>query len=121
MRQLLAPAGRLVFSILHPFTDVPSRTWERDEQGRHEALKIERYFDIGPRLVHWNMTRLTGFWDTPAWHRTLTEWSDLIASAGLRIRRLSEPRPTPEQVARFPQFESSARLPDYLVVELTRD
>jgi 2-polyprenyl-3-methyl-5-hydroxy-6-metoxy-1,4-benzoquinol methylase len=120
-RQLLVPAGRFVFSILHPMTDLPSHAWEPGANGGHGALKIDRYFDVGPRLVHWDMARLTATWDSPSWHRTLTEWSDLIAAAGLRIRRLSEPRPTPEQVARFPQFEPATRLPYFLVVDLARD
>ncbi|HKG26483.1 MAG TPA: class I SAM-dependent methyltransferase [Thermomicrobiales bacterium] len=120
-RDVLVPAGRFVFSILHPFTDVPSHAWEPDESGQSGGLTIDRYFDLGPRLVHWDMPRLTAFWDSPSWHRTLTEWSALIAEAGLRIRRLSEPRPTPEQVARFPQFEPATRLPYFLICDLARE
>src|SRR5262249_31591125 len=83
--QVLVPAGRFVFSILHPFTDVPIAIGD----GRRGGFTIDRYFDLDPRLVHWDMPRLTAFWDSPSWHRTLTDWSDLIAGAGLRIRRLS--------------------------------
>jgi SAM-dependent methyltransferase len=119
-RQLLVPGGRFAFSIMHPMTDLPY-DWAPGESGGHGALKIERYFDIGPRVVHWNMARLTASWESPAWHRTLSEWSDLIAEAGLRIRRLSEPRPTQEQVARFPQFEPATRLPFFLIFDLARD
>jgi SAM-dependent methyltransferase len=119
--RVLVPGGRFVFSILHPFTDVPSHIWEPDEQGRRGGVQIDRYFDLDPRLVHWDMPRLTAFWDSPSWHRTLTDWSDLIAGAGLRIRRLSEPRPSAEQVMRLPQLEQAARLPFFLIFDLARD
>lgn len=119
-RQVVAPDGRVVFSTMHPLTYTPYHGWDRDEQGRKTTMKLDRYFDVGRRIEHWNMARLTGTWETPVWHRTLTEWSVVIADAGLAIQRLSEPRPTPEQVGRFPAFEPATRMPYFLIVELVR-
>jgi 2-polyprenyl-3-methyl-5-hydroxy-6-metoxy-1,4-benzoquinol methylase len=116
-RTLLAPAGRLVFSVPNPGTDTPFREWGRDEQGSKLALHIDRYFESGPRVCHWNMPRLTAHWQTPSWHRTLSEWSALLAQAGFLIRRIHEPRPTRAQVERRPELEAGYRLPFYLVFD----
>jgi hypothetical protein len=44
----------------------------------------------------------------------------LVADAGFLIRRLDEPRPTPEQVARVPQLEDASRLPMFLLFDLLK-
>lgn len=119
-RQVVVPSGRVIFSILHPLTNTPFHGWVRDEHGRKTVMTLDRYFDVGQRIEQWNMTRLTATWEAPVWHRTLSELSEVIAAAGLAIRRLSEPRPTPEQVERYPAFEPATRMPYFLIVELAR-
>jgi hypothetical protein len=64
------------------------------------------------------MTRLTTHWATPQWHRTISDWSALIAETGFAIVLLDEPRPTPEQVARNPALASATRVPFFLVFTL---
>ncbi|MCY4109321.1 MAG: methyltransferase domain-containing protein [Chloroflexi bacterium] len=120
VRELLVENGRLVISVSHPGTDTVHREWELDEAGQRLGLKIDRYFDTGPRTVNWSMERLVSHWESPAWRRTLTEWSELIAEAGFVISRLNEPRPTREQIARQPALEDAARLPMFLVFDLIR-
>lgn len=119
-RQVVVPEGRMIFSIVHPLTNTPYHGWVRDEHGRKTVMTLDRYFDVGRRIEHWNMARLTATWEAPVWHRTLSEWSEAITAAGLAIRRLSEPRPTPEQVERYPAFEPATRMPYFLIVELGR-
>lgn len=114
---VLRPGGRMVFSAPHPFSDAPFREWERDEAGGKLALKVDRYFDTGPAVCHWNMPRLAYHWNTPYWRRTLEETSALIAGAGFLVRRMYEPRPTPEQVERMPQLDDCSRLPYFLVFD----
>ena len=106
VRELLVEKGRLVISVLHPGTDTARRGWELDEEGRKLALKIDRYFDTGPRTVSWSMERLVSHWESPAWRRTLTEWSQVIGEAGFVMSGLNEPRPTQEQIARQPALET---------------
>jgi 2-polyprenyl-3-methyl-5-hydroxy-6-metoxy-1,4-benzoquinol methylase len=113
--------GRLVFSVPHPCTDTPVREWERDGNSRKLALKIDRYFDAGAAVCHWNMPRLTYVWDTPCWRYTLTDWSRMIAGTGFLIRRMHEPRPTDEQVRRQPKLEDCWRLPYFLIFDLTKE
>ena len=117
---VLRSAGRLVFSVPHPCTDTPVREWERDEQGRKLMLKIDRYFDAGESVMHWNMPRLKYHWSSPFWRYTLQQWSDILFDAGFLVRRLNEPRPTPEQVQANPNLEDCARVPYFLVVEAER-
>ena len=64
------------------------------------------------------MQRLTTHWSTPQWHRTLAEWSALIAEAGFAITRLDEPRPTADQVAGNPKLATATRVPFFLVLTL---
>jgi 2-polyprenyl-3-methyl-5-hydroxy-6-metoxy-1,4-benzoquinol methylase len=115
--QVLAPGGRLVFSIPHPGTDTRFREWERTPDGQKGPLKIDHYFETGPRVLTWGMARLKYHWDVPCWRRTLSEWSSLLAGAGFLIRRLHEPRPTPEQAARRPELRDAYRLPAFLIVD----
>jgi 2-polyprenyl-3-methyl-5-hydroxy-6-metoxy-1,4-benzoquinol methylase len=117
---LLADGGRLVFSVPHPATETSVREWERDALGRKLALKVDRYFDSGPALTRWNMARLRHHWTMPYHRFTLEEWSRMIADAGFLVRRLMEPRPTPEQVARNPALDDCARLPYFLIFDLVR-
>jgi len=116
----LKPAGRMAFVIPHPATDTPYREWEVDKNGTRGALKINHYFESGPTVLHWTMKRLIYHWDTPYWRHTLTEWSEMIAASGFLIRRIYEPRPTPEQVRHNPHVEDAFRLPYALLFELVK-
>ncbi len=64
------------------------------------------------------MPRLQAHWETPYWHWTLAEWSALIEGAGFLIRRLHEPRPTAEQVARNPDLDDCSRLSYFVIFDL---
>jgi SAM-dependent methyltransferase len=115
--QVVRPGGRLVFSVPHPLTDPPVRGWERDDQGNKVALRVDRYFETGPWMVDWNMTRLKYGWRSPQWKRTFGEWSELLDDAGFVIKRIHEPRPTKEQVGRIPELDDCYRLPYFLVFD----
>jgi len=116
----LRPGGRMVFSIPHPCTDTPVREWLLDQSGNKTALKISRYFESGPTVLHWRMRRLSHHWDTPYWRHTLTEWSTLVAEAGFLIQRILEPRPTPPQVHRNPELTDCYWLPCFLILDLVK-
>lgn len=117
---LLVPGSRFIYSIPNPTTTTPHRQWERDEAGRKLSLKIDRYFESGPRRMQWNMARLARPWCTPMVHATLSETTATIADAGLLLARIHEPRATPEQVARQPRLEGSARLPYFLIFDCVK-
>jgi len=117
---LLRPGGGAVASVPPPFSDMPFREWERDAERRKIALRVDRYFESGPAVCHWNMPRLAYHWETPYWRFTLAEWSGMIEEAGFLIRRLREPRPTEEQVRRMPDLDDCGRLPYFLVLDLLK-
>jgi SAM-dependent methyltransferase len=118
--RVLRPAGRVVFSVPHPCTDPPFRQWQRDERGHKLALCLDRYFDTGPAVCHWDMPRLKYHWSTPFRRYTLTEWSALIRDAGFVIRSLSEPRPSAELVAVYPELDDCFRMPFFLIFEIIK-
>jgi ubiquinone/menaquinone biosynthesis C-methylase UbiE len=118
--RVLRPGGRMAVSDAHPFTDPGYREWERDEEGRKLALKVDRYFDTGPSFCFWNMKRLKYQWNGPIWRRTVEEFSRAIEEAGFLIASIREPRPTPEQVAGRPSLDDCFRLPYTLVLELVK-
>jgi 2-polyprenyl-3-methyl-5-hydroxy-6-metoxy-1,4-benzoquinol methylase len=120
VRRVLRREGRVVFSVPHPCTDPPVREWQRDERGQKRALGLDRYFDTGPAVCHWDMGRLKYHWRTPFRRHTLTEWSGLIRGAGFVIRSLSEPRPAAELVAVHPELDDCSRMPYFLIFEITR-
>jgi 2-polyprenyl-3-methyl-5-hydroxy-6-metoxy-1,4-benzoquinol methylase len=118
--EVLRPNGRMVFSVPHPLTDLARREWERDPEGRKLALRLAGYFESGPASCDWSMPRLSYHWDTPCWRHTFGEWSALIADAGFLVRRMHEPRPTPEQVERRPELMDCAIAPYFLVFDLVK-
>ncbi|MBM3315822.1 methyltransferase domain-containing protein, partial [candidate division WOR-3 bacterium] len=118
--RVLAPAGRCVFSAVHPVMDVPQRGWDRDESGRKVMYKMGRYFDTGPQTCAWYMARLNRYWTTPIVRLTVDGWTGLTEQAGFLIRRIYEPRPTLEDVARCPNLEDCRDFPSFLVFDLVK-
>ncbi len=115
---VLRPGGRMLFSVPHPATDTSFREWERDGAGRKRYLKLDRYFETGPTVCHWNMPRLRYHWSTPCWRYTLSEWAALVVGAGFAIRLVQEPRPTADQVAMNPHLDDCRRMPFFLIFDL---
>jgi 2-polyprenyl-3-methyl-5-hydroxy-6-metoxy-1,4-benzoquinol methylase len=118
--EVLRVGGRMAFSVPHPCTDTPFRQWEVNEAGEKTVLKVDRYFESGPVVFHWEMERLRSHWETPYWRYTLTEWSKLLVEAGFLIRRLHEPRPSEAQVQRWPQLGECSKLPYFLIFNLVK-
>jgi SAM-dependent methyltransferase len=83
--RVLAPGGRLIFSLDHPLRDC----FFDEEEETMEIYPVRAYFDESP--LHW---RYEGP-ELPmhSQHRTVSGWLDLIRSAGLHLARLVEPLP----------------------------
>jgi ubiquinone/menaquinone biosynthesis C-methylase UbiE len=118
--RVLTPRGRCVLSAVHPVMDAPLRGWEKDESGRKTMYKLGRYFDTGPQLCHWTMARLNRYWSTPFIRLTIDGWSTLVEQAGFLIRRIYEPRPTAEDVARCPELDDCRDFPSFIVFDLLK-
>ena len=119
-RDLLRADGRLLFSIPHPCTVLPSDQWELEKVEGESSAQEGSYFASGARSCRWNMGQHLANLNTPYWRYTLAEWSKLIAEAGFLIAQLREPRPTAEQVKQQPEFRDSYDVPYFLIFELVK-
>jgi SAM-dependent methyltransferase len=113
--RVLRPGGRLVFSVSHPLNSA-ARGWERPAASDRGGMIIDRYFDEGPGVTEWRMARLKRPFDTVFWHRTMESWFDLLVRSGFDVEHLSEPRPSPRDVERYPTLRGSGKVPFYLVI-----
>jgi SAM-dependent methyltransferase len=97
--RVLRPGGFLQFSILHPCFAPPHRKVLRDADGTARAIEVAEYFDrIDGRVDRWwfettpreERERVAPF-RTPRFHRTLSEWVEMLRRAGLVIEQFAEP------------------------------
>lgn len=108
-RRLLRPGGFLAFSVLHPCFITPGLRWDKDGDGRTRALCTSRYFDRTGFVEHWRFgDRPAGEevapFAVPRFPRTLGDYLNAVAAAGLAIVRIDEPQPSPEACAAVPRF-----------------
>jgi SAM-dependent methyltransferase len=84
--RVLAPGGRLVFSLDHPFRDC---FFDAEEEYDTTIYASRSYFDSTP--MRWT------FGDTGvpmvSYHHTIGAWVTMLGDAGLVLRRLLEPEP----------------------------
>ncbi|HTR85283.1 MAG TPA: class I SAM-dependent methyltransferase [Reyranella sp.] len=122
--RVLKPGGFLQFSILHPCFVPPHRKTLRDAEGRKYAIEVAGYFDrIDGRIDTWWFETLppeeratTAPFQVPRFHRTLSEWVEMIVAAGLALERVVEPRATDEVAAAWPTVADTQIAPIFLLV-----
>ncbi len=106
LRRVLAPGGRLIASVEHPF------------QSQLQAGPGANYFAIRRWSFEWVLAgepALMSFW-----HRPLHAMVDAFSAAGFQIAGISEPQPQPD--ARYlarDQFDSLTTAPNFLFFVLT--
>ncbi|SCK11463.1 Methylase involved in ubiquinone/menaquinone biosynthesis [Variovorax sp. HW608] len=101
--RVLRPGGFLQFSILHPCFAAPHREVVRDANGRAQAIEVGGYFDSTEgRVDTWWFSTLKAEeraqvapFRTPIFHRTLSQWFDIVLGAGLHIDKIGEPTAGP--------------------------
>lgn len=108
--RVLRPGGFLQFSITHPCFDTPHRRNLRGPDGRSYAIEVGDYFrDPGGAVSEWLFGAapaearegLAPF-RTPIFHRTISEWLNLLLDTGFAIERVGEPTVDDELAARVP-------------------
>jgi ubiquinone/menaquinone biosynthesis C-methylase UbiE len=111
--RVLKKGGRFIFSITHPcFEDMVVN-----------GVRInaaERYFDKVQHIIEWNMKRLTKPFKTVSFHRSLTDYSIVLAKSGFLISRLVEPRPTKEAMRKQRNLRKVLTKPQSIVFETVK-
>lgn len=113
--RVLRRDGFLQFSITHPCFTTPHRKLLRDARGKEYAVEVGRYFDrIDGRIDEWlfsaapqKATSGVRPFQVPQFHRTLSDWMNMILDAGFRIERLAEPFADEETAARCPKVRDT--------------
>ena len=108
--RVLRSRGFLQFSITHPCFMTPHRKLLRDANRKEYAVEVGRYFEkIDGRIDQWLFSAApprarSGLrpFRIPQFHRTLSDWMNMIADTGFRIERLAEPFADEETAARCP-------------------
>jgi len=117
--RVLKNKGQLVFSISHPcFASSCTSEWERqppDSERNEDRLyrKIDRYFDHG-RVV-WSMS---GFPPVSSFHRTLSDYVNLLLANNFVITHFQEPVPDLQAVEEHPRDFANDydRIPLFLII-----
>jgi SAM-dependent methyltransferase len=128
IRRVLRPGGFVQFSILHPCFVPPRRRVLRNRKGKARAIEIGDYFESTEgRVDCWWFSTLTGKerhevapFRTPIFHRTLSQWFDLLAAAGLVVEKLGEPTAGTGPHANHPVIEDTRVAPMSLHVRARR-
>jgi SAM-dependent methyltransferase len=99
----LRPAGGLVASMEHPM-----RTAELER--RDDLAATGHYADEGRRDQHWYVDGVVKY------HRRISTVVNLVLAAGLELRAIAEPVPTPAALAARPELDRHNRQPAILVL-----
>ena len=127
-RRVLRPGGFLQFSILHPCFVPPRRRNVRDAAGEPVAVEVADYFETTDgRVESWWFSSLpvaeragVDPFHVPRFHRTLSQWVELIVGAGLMIEAFGEPRASVEAAAAEPIIADTRVAPIFLHVRARR-
>ena len=90
--RVLAPGGRLVLSLDHPLRDCFFEPGAGGQDDEPSIVPARSYYDAGPYRWRWGSTSVV----LQTYHRTIGQWSDLLAAAGLHLQRIVEPPPPVE-------------------------
>ncbi|MGF1480418.1 MAG: class I SAM-dependent methyltransferase [Cyanophyceae cyanobacterium] len=121
--RVLKPGGFLQFSITHPCFDPPYRRSLKDPAGQEYAIAVGRYFEREDgRIDEWIFSNvpdeLRQRWSKfriPRFHRTLSEWLNMLIAAGFVIKALAEPRAS-EAIARTCPTVADTRIVAYFLL-----
>lgn len=126
--RVLRPGGFLQFSILHPCFVPPHRRNVRDAAGEAVALEVGGYFErIDGRVDRWwfgtappEARAASEPFREPRFHRTLSEWMNLLAGAGFVLERMGEPRADAATAAAEPYVADTRVAPLFLHVRVRK-
>jgi ubiquinone/menaquinone biosynthesis C-methylase UbiE len=111
--RILRNQGRFVFSIPHPCFETIIVNGKR-------TSATKRYFGGAKYTVQWKMERLAKPFRTTSFHRTLTDYVDVLFRNRLCVSRLVEPRPTQKGLRKHPKLREVLTIPQSIIFESTK-
>ena len=102
--------GRFVFSVPHPCFETIIADGKRTSAAK-------RYFGAVKYPVQWEMERLVKPFRTTSFHRTLTDYFDVLYRSRLFVVRLVEPRPTRKGLQKYPPLREVLVRPQSVIIE----
>lgn len=109
MARVLRPGGHIVVANLGFVT--ASAGWQRDEEGKRQYHRIDRYADEWPQVFDWLGIRIEN------WHRPLASYMQAYLGAGLTLRAFLEPVPDTDDLREDADFEDWYRVPLFTVMK----
>ena len=128
IHRVLKSGGFLQFSIPHPCFDTPYRRNLTNERGQTYAIEVGDYFENRKGdIAEWTfksapaeaVARLRKF-RVPKFTRTLSQWVNLLVSAGFTIEQMAEPRPDDAAVAACPVVQDAQVVAYFLQVRVRK-
>ncbi|SFJ68543.1 Methyltransferase domain-containing protein [Paenibacillus sp. UNC496MF] len=115
VHRLLGAGGSFVFSVEHPvFTSRAAQDWHYGPGGEKLHWPVDRYYEEGLREARFLEN------DVIKYHRTVSTMLNALIEAGFRIRKLSEPQPAAELLAKSPVMRDELRRPLFLMAAADR-
>ena len=111
--RVLRPGGRFIVCNLRPIRMCQPTGWIK--QGEKKLFyPVDDYMYEGPREWTW--------WGRPFVnvHRALSSYVSAFLESGFVLEDISEPTPSPEQLAAHPEWEDEYRAPSFIIYELTK-
>lgn len=111
----LVPGGSFVFSVEHPmFTSREEQDWYRDPNGKLLHWPVDNYQQESTRVTQWLADNVVKY------HRTTATYINALIDTGFRITKLLEPTPSPEILARWPEWKDECRRPMFMLISATK-
>ncbi len=123
--RVLKTRARFVIVMAHPcFSSSMHGKWETRlrEDGSKEYLHycIRNYLRRHSYAWEWKHDRLSSSFVTEGFHRTLSDYINVLIKHGLIVTRLDEPKPLGKGVRIHPPMKKHYRVPQSLVIEATK-
>ncbi|WP_409342517.1 class I SAM-dependent methyltransferase [Paenibacillus sp. MBLB4367] len=107
----LAPGGTFVLSVEHPiFTALSAQDWYYGPQGERLHWPVDNYQNEGPRQARFLDN------DVVKYHRTVATHMNALLESGFQITNVSEPQPSEEALAKYPDMRDETRRPIFLLI-----
>lgn len=110
IRRLLAPGGRLVFSVEHPIFTAPSNPGWRTETDGSRVWPVNDYLLEGRRVTDWITLGVVKY------HRTISSYVNSLLEQGFHLLYLEEWGPDREQIAEHPEWADELHRPPFLLL-----